>query len=137
VPAYDKNDPHPKGTKDLLNEMGREKFVEYIKNSEQIYYTDTTLRDAHQSLFATRLRNHDMMKVVEGMSKTFPQLFSLEVWGGATFDVCMRFLHEEPRGRFSAIRALAPNVLHRMLSRGRNAVGIAAFPDNLMEEVIE
>jgi pyruvate carboxylase len=136
VPAYDKNAPHPKGTKDLLNEMGREKFVEYIKNSEQIYYTDTTLRDAHQSLFATRLRNHDMMKVVEGMSKTFPQLFSLEVWGGATFDVCMRFLHEDPWDRLRAIRAAAPNVLLQMLFRGSNAVGYAAYPDNVLEKFI-
>ncbi len=137
VPQFDKKAPFPKGTKDLLNELGREKFVEYIKNEKQIFYTDTTLRDAHQSLFATRLRNHDMLKVVEGMSKNFPQLFSLEVWGGATFDVCMRFLHEDPWERLRMIRKAAPNVLLQMLFRGSNAVGYAAYPDNVLEKFIE
>lgn len=136
VPHYDKSPVYPKGTKDLLTEMGREKFVEFIKNEKQIYYTDTTLRDAHQSLFATRLRNYDMMKVVEGMAKNFPQLFSLEVWGGATFDVCMRFLHEDPWDRLRAIRKAAPNVLLQMLFRGSNAVGYAAYPDNVLEKFI-
>jgi pyruvate carboxylase len=136
IPSFDKNAPYPKGTKDLLNELGREGFVEFIKNDKKIYYTDTTLRDAHQSLFATRLRNYDIMRITEGMAKTFPQLFSLEVWGGATFDVCMRFLHEDPWDRLRAIRAAAPNVLLQMLFRGSNAVGYAAYPDNVLEKFI-
>ena len=127
---------YPKGTKDLLNEMGREKFVEYIKNEKKIFFTDTTLRDAHQSLFATRLRNQDIMKVTEGIAKNFPQLFSLEVWGGATFDVTMRFLHEDPWERLRLIRKAAPNVLLQMLFRGSNAVGYAAYPDNVIEAFI-
>ena len=87
---------YPKGTKDLLNELGREKFIEYVKNEKQIFYTDTTLRDAHQSLLATRLRNNDIMKVTEGIGKNFPQLFSLEVWVERPLmlrcDFCMKIL---------------------------------------------
>lgn len=127
---------YPRGTKDLLNEMGREKFVEYIKNEKKIFFTDTTLRDAHQSLFATRLRNNDILKATEGIAKNFPQLFSLEVWGGATFDVTMRFLHEDPWERLRLIRKAAPNVLLQMLFRGSNAVGYAAYPDNVIEAFI-
>jgi pyruvate carboxylase len=127
---------YPKGTKDLLNELGREKFIEYIKNEKKIFYTDTTLRDAHQSLFATRLRNNDIMKVAEGIGKNFPELFSLEVWGGATFDVTMRFLHEDPWERLRMIRKAVPNVLLQMLFRGSNAVGYAAYPDNVIEQFI-
>ena len=127
---------YPKGTKDLLLELGREEFIKKIKADKKIYYTDTTLRDAHQSLFATRLRNIDMLKAAEGMAKQVPELFSLEVWGGATFDVCMRFLHEDPWERLRAIRKAAPNILLQMLFRGSNAVGYAAYPDNLIEKFI-
>lgn len=137
VPKVDKSIPYPKGSKDMLTEMGREKFIQHIKNEQQVLFTDTTLRDAHQSLFATRLRNHDMLKVVEGMARSFPELFSLEVWGGATFDVCMRFLHEDPWERLRKIRKAAPNVLLQMLFRGSNGVGYAAYPDNVLEKFIE
>lgn len=136
VPDFDKNGAYPKGTKDLLTELGRDKFIEYIQNEKRIFFTDTTLRDAHQSLFATRLRNYDMMKMIEGYAKSFPSLFSLEVWGGATFDVCMRFLHEDPWERLRMIRKAAPNVLLQMLFRGSNAVGYAAYPDNVLEKFI-
>ncbi len=136
IPAYDKGLIYPKGSKDLLVELGREKFIQSIKDEKKILYTDTTLRDAHQSLFATRLRNNDMLKVVEGYAKNFPELFSLEVWGGATFDVCMRFLHEDPWERLRLIRKAAPNVLLQMLFRGSNAVGYAAYPDNVLEKFI-
>jgi len=136
IPTYDKGLIYPKGSKDLLVELGREKFIQCIKDDKKILYTDTTLRDAHQSLFATRLRNNDMLKVVEGYAKNFPELFSLEVWGGATFDVCMRFLHEDPWERLRLIRKAAPNVLLQMLFRGSNAVGYAAYPDNVLEKFI-
>ncbi|MFK7049677.1 2-oxoglutarate carboxylase small subunit [Flavobacterium columnare] len=135
VPKVDSVE-YPKGTKDLLNELGRDKFIQYIKNEKQIFYTDTTLRDAHQSLLATRLRNNDIMKVAEGIGKNFPELFSLEVWGGATFDVTMRFLHEDPWERLRMIRKAVPNVLLQMLFRGSNAVGYAAYPDNVIEQFI-
>ncbi|MFD2892227.1 pyruvate carboxylase [Flavobacterium chuncheonense] len=130
------NIPFPKGTKDLLTELGRDKFIDFIKNEKKILYTDTTFRDAHQSLFATRLRNYDILKVAEGMAKNFPELFSFEVWGGATFDVTMRFLHEDPWERLRKIRKAIPNVLLQMLFRGSNAVGYSAYPDNVIEEFI-
>ncbi|ESU24156.1 pyruvate carboxylase [Flavobacterium enshiense DK69] len=135
VPEVSRND-FPKGTKDLLTEMGREAFMEYIKNEKKIFYTDTTLRDAHQSLFATRLRNYDILKITEGIAKDLPEIFSLEVWGGATFDVTMRFLHEDPWERLRMIRKSVPNILLQMLFRGSNAVGYAAYPDNVLEQFI-
>lgn len=136
LPPSNKVNGYPKGTKNLLNELGREKFIEYLKKDKRIHYTDTTFRDAHQSLFATRLRNIDILNAIEGMAKHHPEIFSLEVWGGATFDVCMRFLHEDPWERLRSIRKAAPNVLLQMLFRGSNAVGYAAYPDNLIEKFI-
>ncbi len=128
---------HPaKGTKDLLTELGPEKFSEWLKNERKIYYTDTTMRDAHQSLLATRMRTRDMLKVARRFAIAFPQTFSLEVWGGATFDVCMRYLYEDPWERLAAIRKEVPNVLLQMLIRGCNGVGYAAYPDNLIEKFV-
>lgn len=128
---------YPKGSKDLLNELGRDEFIKRLKADNKIHYTDTTLRDAHQSLFATRLRNTDMLAVASGIAKNHPEIFSLEVWGGATFDVCMRFLHEDPWERLRLLRQAAPNILLQMLFRGSNAVGYAAYPDNLVAKFIE
>ncbi len=127
----------PKGSKDLLNELGREEFIRRLKADTKIHYTDTTFRDAHQSLFATRLRNTDMLAVAEDFAKNHPEIFSMEVWGGATFDVCMRFLHEDPWERLRLLRAAMPNILLQMLIRGSNAVGYAAYPDNLVAKFIE
>jgi pyruvate carboxylase len=137
VPEYDKAGEYPKGTKNLLDEMGADRFVQWIKEQKQVLYTDTTLRDAHQSLLATRVRSIDMLKVAEGLAKNHPQLFSLEMWGGATFDVSMRFLHESPWGRLQELRKAIPNILLQMLFRGSNAVGYKAYPDNLVEKFIE
>lgn len=137
IPLYDKFSPYPKGTKDLLNDLGREKFIEWLKKEKKIHYTDTTFRDAHQSLFATRLRNIDMLNIAEGFAKNNPEIFSMEVWGGATFDVCMRFLHEDPWERLQHLRKAIPNILLQMLFRGSNAVGYAAYPDNLVAKFIE
>jgi pyruvate carboxylase len=137
VPDFDKYGKYPKGTKDLLNELGRDGFIEWLKANKKIKYTDTTFRDAHQSLLATRLRTVDMMKVAEGYAKNFPQLFSVEMWGGATFDVCMRFLKEDPWLRLELLRAAMPNILTQMLIRSSNAVGYTSYPDNLVEEFIE
>jgi pyruvate carboxylase len=137
VPSFDKYAPYPKGTKDLLNELGRPKFIESIKNNSQILYTDTTFRDAHQSLLATRVRTIDMLKVAESFAKNHPELFSLEMWGGATFDVALRFLHEDPWQRLQLLREAIPNTLFQMLIRGANAVGYTAYPDNLVEKFIE
>jgi pyruvate carboxylase len=137
IPDFDKYGLFPKGNKDLLNELGRTKFLDQLKKDKHIKYTDTTFRDAHQSLLATRVRTIDMLKVAEGFAKHFPQLFSMEVWGGATFDVSMRFLHEDPWARLQAFRKAMPNILTQMLIRGSNAVGYAAYPNNLVEKFIE
>ncbi|HET8861281.1 pyruvate carboxylase [Marivirga sp.] len=137
IPDYDKYGTYPKGTKNILTELGPEKFSEWLKKEKAIHYTDTTFRDAHQSLLATRMRGIDMMKVAEGYAKNNPEIFSMEVWGGATFDVCMRFLHENPWERLAKFRRAMPNVLLQMLLRGSNAVGYKAYPDNLIEKFIE
>ena len=137
IPDFDKYAPYPKGTKDLLTEMGRANFMDWVKQNKSIKYTDTTFRDAHQSLLATRVRTNDMLQVAEGFAKNFPELFSMEMWGGATFDVSMRFLHECPWERLKLLRAAMPNILTQMLIRSSNAVGYAAYPDNLVERFIE
>ena len=137
IPDYDPSGDYPKGTKNLLDEMGADTFVQWIKDQKNILYTDTTMRDAHQSLLATRVRSIDMLEVAAGLAKNHPQLFSLEMWGGATFDVSMRFLHECPWERLKELRKVVPNILFQMLFRGSNAVGYKAYPDNLVEKFIE
>ncbi|MEO1253897.1 MAG: pyruvate carboxylase, partial [Bacteroidota bacterium] len=121
IPAFDRKGETPKGTKTLLQELGREKFVEQIKNDSKVHYTDTTFRDAHQSLLATRFRTEDMLKVAKSYAQQNPEVFSLEMWGGATFDVSMRFLKESPWKRLQLLREAVPNILFQMLLRGSNA----------------
>lgn len=136
IPQWNKKDDFTDGTKQLLTKLGPEAFSEWLLNEQKIQYTDTTLRDAHQSLLATRMRTYDMMKVAEGFAKTNPHIFSMEVWGGATFDVCLRFLRENPWERLQLLRKAIPNILLQMLLRGSNAVGYTAYPDNLIERFI-
>ena len=137
VPPFDIKSDFPKGTKDKLNELGRERFIRELKDDKKIHYTDTTFRDAHQSLLATRMRSYDMLQVARSFAMAHGQdLFSMEVWGGATFDVCLRFLKEDPWNRLALLRQEMPNVLLQMLLRGSNAVGYAAYPDNLVEKFI-
>ena len=137
VPPVDPKMPYPKGTKDLLTELGPEGFAKWLKENPVVQFTDTTFRDAHQSLLATRMRTYDMLRVAEGFAKDHPQVFSMEVWGGATFDVSMRFLHESPWKRLQLLREAIPNILLQMLIRGSNAVGYKAYADNLIEKFIE
>jgi len=137
VPKFDAYTAYPKGTKDMLTELGPEKFAAWLKNEKKVHFTDTTMRDAHQSLLATRMRTFDMMKVAEGFAKNHPEVFSMEIWGGATFDVCLRFLHENPWERLRKLRKAMPNVLTQMLLRGSNGVGYTAYPDNLIEKFVE
>lgn len=138
VPEVDALAGFPKGQKDRLQELGREKFIDWLKKEEKVQFTDTTFRDAHQSLLATRMRTFDMMKVARPFAQQHGgDVFSMEVWGGATFDVAMRFLKEDPWKRLEELRAAMPNVLLQMLLRGSNAVGYAAYPDNLIEAFIE
>ena len=124
------------GTKQILDERGPEGLAQWLKEQKAIQYTDTTLRDAHQSLIATRMRTYDMLSPAQAFAHLFPQTFSMEVWGGATFDVAMRFLHEDPWQRLAQIRKAVPNILLQMLMRGMNGVGYAAYPDNLIEKFV-
>ncbi|MFK8102404.1 MAG: pyruvate carboxylase [Saprospiraceae bacterium] len=138
VPNFDRDLPYPKGTKDLLQEIGRDNFVQWLREEKSIQYTDTTFRDAHQSLLATRVRSKDMLRVAESFAKNHAKdIFSMEVWGGATFDVALRFLKECPWKRLELLRKSIPNILLQMLLRGSNAVGYTAYPDNLIEKFIE
>ncbi|MBC6989122.1 MULTISPECIES: pyruvate carboxylase [Hymenobacter] len=137
LPEYDRSAPFTPGTKDKLTELGPDAFAKWLRADPQIHYTDTTFRDAHQSLLATRMRTFDMMKVAERFAKMHPQTFSMEVWGGATFDVALRFLHEDPWERLAQIRKAVPNILLQMLIRGANGVGYKAYPDNLIERFVQ
>ena len=137
IPLYDPTAEYPRGTKDMLTEMGPEKFCAWLLQEKKVHFTDTTMRDAHQSLLATRMRSYDMLKIAESFAKNHPNTFSMEVWGGATFDVSMRFLNESPWSRLRELRKLIPNILFQMLLRGSNAVGYKAYPDNLIEKFIE
>ena len=138
VPVYQHIGKYPKGTRDLLKQKGPEGFAKWLKRKKAVQYTDTTFRDAHQSLLATRMRSYDMLQVAESFAKHHGgEVFSMEVWGGATFDVCLRFLKECPWLRLEQLREAVPNVLFQMLLRGSNAVGYAAYPDNLVEAFIE
>ncbi|MGR3811373.1 pyruvate carboxylase [Jiulongibacter sp. NS-SX5] len=137
VPLIEPFQEYPDGNKQRLDSMGADKFAQWVKDQKQVLFTDTTFRDGHQSLLATRVRTQDMLAVAEGFAKDFPQLFSMEVWGGATFDVAMRFLYESPWRRLQSFREAMPNMLLQMLLRGSNAVGYTAYPDNLVESFIE
>jgi pyruvate carboxylase len=123
----------PDGTKQKLDELGPKKFAEWLRAQNQVLLTDTTMRDAHQSLLATRMRTHDIARVAGTYARALPQLFSLECWGGATFDVSMRFLTEDPWERLARIREDAPNLLLQMLLRGANGVGYKNYPDNVVK----
>ncbi len=136
LPSCDRNLPFAEGTKDRLTRMGADAFCEWLRNDPKIHYTDTTLRDGHQSLIATRMRTRDMLQAAETFARLHPQTFSMEVWGGATFDVCLRFLREDPWQRLAQIRKAVPNILLQMLIRGMNGVGYTAYPDNLIERFV-
>src|SRR5699024_11320580 len=104
---------------------------------DEVMLTDTTFRDAHQSLLATRVRTKDMLQIAEETSRLLPDLFSVEMWGGATFDVAYRFLKEDPWDRLIKLRQKMPNVLFQMLLRAGNAVGYKNYPDNVIEKVVK
>ncbi len=127
------NGPIPNGTKQLLDQLGPKKFGEWMRNEKRVLVTDTTMRDGHQSLLATRMRTYDIARVAGVYARALPNLFSLECWGGATFDVSMRFLTEDPWERLASIREDAPNLLLQMLLRGANGVGYKNYPDNVVK----
>lgn len=124
------------GTRQLLQKLGPKKFAEWTKKEKQLLITDTTFRDAHQSLMATRVRTHDLLATAPAVAGRLPNLFSIEMWGGATFDTALRFLHEDPWQRLRQLRAAIPNICFQMLLRGANAVGYASYPDNVIREFV-
>lgn len=124
------------GTKQILDELGADGLVKWVKEQKDVLLTDTTFRDAHQSLLATRVRSKDMFDIADQTARMMHQYFSLEMWGGATFDVAYRFLKEDPWARLEKLRKQIPNVLFQMLLRGANAVGYTNYPDNLIREFI-
>jgi pyruvate carboxylase len=121
------------GTKQLLDTLGPKKFGEWMRNEKRVLMTDTTMRDGHQSLLATRVRTHDIARIAGTYAHALPNLLSLECWGGATFDVSMRFLTEDPWERLALVREAAPNLLLQMLLRGANGVGYKNYPDNVVK----
>jgi pyruvate carboxylase len=127
----------PAGSRQLLEELGPERFAQWMLKQERVLVTDTTMRDAHQSLLATRLRGYDMLRIAPYYAQLLPQMFSLECWGGATFDVAMRFLREDPWERLERLRAAVPNVLLQMLLRSANAVGYTNYPDNTVRYFVQ
>jgi pyruvate carboxylase len=132
VPPCDGKSTPPKGTRDLLLELGPRKFAEWTLKQKRLLITDTTFRDAHQSLMATRVRTYDMAAIAPAVARRTPQLFSLEMWGGATFDTAMRFLNEDPWQRLRLLREKVPNICFQMLLRGANAVGYTSYPANVV-----
>ncbi len=124
------------GTRQLLEREGPGGVARWMRAQQAVLITDTTMRDAHQSLLATRMRTADLLPAAENCAHTLPQLFSVECWGGATFDVAMRFLTEDPWERLAAIRERAPNIMTQMLLRGANGVGYTNYPDNVVRQFI-
>ncbi len=128
--------PAPAGSKQRLNELGPDGFARWMRDSSALLVTDTTLRDAHQSILATRVRSLDLVNGARHIAHLTPELLSLECWGGATFDVALRFLYEDPWTRLERLREAAPNICLQMLLRGRNTVGYNAYPDVVAEKFV-
>jgi pyruvate carboxylase len=135
VPAVSGESPKA-GTRQLLKRLGPRNFAEWAKKEKRLLLTDTTFRDAHQSLMATRVRTYDLLATAPFVAEQLPNLFSLEMWGGATFDTALRFLREDPWQRLRQLRAAVPNICFQMLLRGANAVGYASYPDNLIRDFV-
>ena len=135
VPMHDSGAPPP-GTRQLLDQLGAAGFAEWTRSQHRLLITDTTFRDAHQSLLATRVRTFDLAAISGFVAHRLHNLYSLEMWGGATFDVALRFLHEDPWQRLQKLREAIPNICFQMLLRASNAVGYTAYPDNVVEAFI-
>ncbi|MDA1312264.1 MAG: pyruvate carboxylase [Acidobacteria bacterium] len=136
VVPFEHGQPPPPGTRQRLQELGPEKFAAWVREQKPLLMTDTTFRDAHQSLLATRVRTHDLLQTSDAIAHRLPNLFSLEMWGGATFDASMRFLHEDPWQRLRELRVRVPNICFQMLLRASNAVGYTSYPDNVVREFV-
>lgn len=136
LPTLRPGEAIPQGTRDLLKQLGIPRFLEWIRSQKRLLLTDTTMRDAHQSLFATRMRTYDMLQIAPVYARRHAGLFSLEMWGGATFDTAMRFLKESPWDRLAQLRERIPNILFQMLLRAANAVGYSNYPDNVVKAFV-
>ena len=136
-PPFAHTPPQEPGLKQLLDEKGPEAVRDWVLGQKKLLITDTTMRDAHQSLLSTRVRTRDMVKGAEGTAEILKDCFSLEMWGGATFDVAYRFLHESPWERLELLREKIPNIPFQMLLRGANAVGYTNYPDNLIRAFVK
>lgn len=136
LPPADLSSPPPRGSKSLLAELGPGEFARRLRQDTAVAVTDTTYRDAHQSLLATRLRTSGLERAAAHSARLLPGLWSAEVWGGATYDVALRFLHEDPWERLDRIRAAMPETCLQMLIRGRNAVGYEPYPDRVVESFV-
>ncbi|NOX54184.1 MAG: pyruvate carboxylase [Planctomycetes bacterium] len=136
VPRVEPGRPIPEGMRQKLQKMGPEKFAAWIRRHRPLLITDTTFRDAHQSLLATRFRTYDLLQVADAYARLCPNLFSIEMWGGATFDTAMRFLKECPWQRLADLRERIPNILFQMLLRASNAVGYTNYPDNVVKAFV-
>ncbi|MEC3421650.1 pyruvate carboxylase, partial [Bacillus cereus] len=137
IPCLKHSEPIQNGTKQILDERGADGLVKWVQDQNRVLLTDTTFRDAHQSLLATRIRTKDLHQIAEPTARMLPNLFSAEMWGGATFDVAYRFLKEDPWERLLDLREKMPNVLFQMLLRSSNAVGYKNYPDNLIQKFVE
>jgi pyruvate carboxylase len=136
LPEADLTRPAPDGSRQLLRELGPERFAQRLREQKAVAVTDTTFRDAHQSLLATRVRTRDLLAVAPHMARLAPQLLSFECWGGATYDVALRFLAEDPWERLAALREAAPNICTQMLLRGRNTVGYTPYPTEVTDAFV-
>ncbi|MBI3840122.1 MAG: pyruvate carboxylase [Planctomycetia bacterium] len=137
IPPLDHKQPIPAGSRQRLLESGPEQFCQWILKQKQLLLTDTTFRDAHQSLLATRVRTYDMLAIAETYARLCPEMFSIEMWGGATFDTAMRFLKECPWQRLADLREKIPNILFQMLLRASNALGYSNYPDNVVKAFVQ
>jgi pyruvate carboxylase len=137
LPPIDLTAPAPSGSKQRLVELGPEGFARWMRDSAAVGVTDTTFRDAHQSLLATRLRTNGLVMVAPYVARMMPQLLSVECWGGATYDVALRFLKEDPWERLAALREAMPNICLQMLLRGRNTVGYTPYPELVTKAFVE
>lgn len=137
LPDIDLSADPPAGSKQRLTELGPERFAAWLRESPGVGVTDTTFRDAHQSLLATRVRTSGLIKVAPYIARTTPQLLSIECWGGATYDVALRFLKEDPWERLATLREALPNICLQMLLRGRNTVGYTPYPETVTTAFVE
>jgi pyruvate carboxylase len=136
-PRFDRTAAIADGTRQRFKTLGPEGFSKWAREQKPLLLTDTTFRDAHQSLLATRFRTRDLLRPADAYARLVPQLFSIEMWGGATFDTSLRFLKEDPWDRLAQLREKIPNVLFQMLLRGSNAVGYTSYPDNIVKSFVK